>query len=131
METWKPAIYITQKGEKIDLTRTVEVSDKGNVRKSINHPMEFHRGGEIKVYCRNEISGNGAKYRVIKYPDSDNAVRTMTIHRLMMSTFHPEGFQVGYDVHHKDSVQWNNDIDNLQWISREDHIKLTWGTDDD
>lgn len=52
----------------------------------------------------------------------DGIVKTLTVHRLVATTFVPNPLNLKV-VHHKDENKTNNRVDNLEWISTEENIR--------
>lgn len=54
----------------------------------------------------------------------DNAQdRYMLLHRLVALTFLPETFSEEKEVNHKDANKLNNDLSNLEWVTRSENLK--------
>lgn len=54
-----------------------------------------------------------------------NKKTTYWIHQLVMLTFHPEGkSNILNTVHHRDNNPHNNNINNLEWMSKKDNTTI-------
>lgn len=62
--------------------------------------------------------------RVNLTPIESAGYRTFLIHTLMLETF--VGPACGREAHHKDHNRQNNSIANLQWVSHQDNVRLSW-----
>jgi len=94
-----------------------QVSDKGNV-KSLN----YARSGKERV-MRPIPLGKYSGVTLFKEGKSKN----ITIHKLVAMAFlgHvPDGHKV--DVHHIDEVKTNNNLSNLEILTRQEHTIETW-----
>lgn len=93
-----------------------QVSNKGRVR-SLDRKVEcFHgrkatRLGQIRKQSRN----NGGYCCVVLSKNSKH--KTFDVHRLVAQAF-LENPNPDFEVNHKDGDKTNNDVDNLEWVSR-------------
>lgn len=62
-------------------------------------------------------------YLVVKIT-INNVLKNYTLHRLVAEAFlqNPENIQK-YQIHHKDGNRYNNNVQNLQWLTKEQHRK--------
>ena len=49
------------------------------------------------------------------------------VHRLILSTFHPRKDAENYDVNHKNGNKLDNRVDNLEWCTRSENIRHSYG----
>jgi hypothetical protein len=125
-EIWKPIK---------DYEGLYEVSNFGRVRSvgrwiEIPHPRNpnyvfryFHKGQLISQHIHN----NGYMH-VILYKERERKGHTNLVHRLVAMAFIP-GYQKGMDVNHKDCNRVNNNVDNLEWMSRRDNLMYAGAMD--
>jgi len=66
---------------------------------------------------------NDDGYLVIMIKDSNNKRVKKRVHRLVYYSFHPHA-QKNHDIHHIDKNKTNNEISNLQDLSKEAHAKI-------
>ncbi len=92
-----------------------EVSNKGRIR-------SLNKGIILKPYVQN----NG--YYVIRLHKNGVCVGK-TVHRIVASTFIDNPLSLP-EVNHKDGIKTNNDVQNLEWCTREQNVAhaLTLGT---
>lgn len=84
-----------------------EVSNTGKIRN--------RRTGRI---MRTSINSNG--YEQVQL-HKDGNMYTRRIHRLVADTFY-DGDHSNLDVNHKDGDKLNNNIDNLEWCTRQENV---------
>lgn len=89
-----------------------EVSNKGQVRNK-------KTGRILKQAYQN--SG----YTIVALR-RDGKTKTYSIHRLVMETFEPRPDADHLDVNHKDWDKTNNNLDNLEWVTRK--VNLLYGS---
>ncbi|WP_263787312.1 NUMOD4 motif-containing HNH endonuclease [Salinibacter grassmerensis] len=87
-----------------------KISDDGRV-------WSKHSGRELKVQTN---QNNG--YRIIRI-SSDGQGKTFNVHRLVMENFGPEQPSEDHEVDHIDEDKSNNDINNLQWVTRKENVR--------
>jgi hypothetical protein len=85
----------------------LEVSQYGRVRRKKGNKI-------LKQYISN-------KQLVVKNLESKNPFER--VHRLVALTWLNESYKKGMLVHHKDFNSYNNRVDNLEWLTKEDHDK--------
>lgn len=100
-EIWKP-VYLKE------YKNIYEVSNTGYVRKG-----NFVTKGNL----------NNQKYRRIVLKNGEFK-RTIAVHRLVKFTFEPVENPELYDIHHRDRVKDNNNLPNLQSLTKKEHIEL-------
>jgi hypothetical protein len=100
-EIWKP-VYLE------NFKQSYEVSNKGRVR----------RGNRI---LKNTLTKKGYCRVILTTPQN---VKNMPIHRLVKFSFEPVENPEIYDVHHRDRIKTNNELYNLQMLTRKEHRKL-------
>lgn len=108
MEQFK-FLYIN--GEKT----TFMISSKGRL-----FSTNYNKSGEIKQ-LKTQLNKDLHESVVIKFKGKNYAVR---IHRLVAEAFIPNPDNKP-EVHHMDGNSLNNDYNNLQWVTPEEHKKLT------
>lgn len=104
-EQFKPAIYIWQNGEKLDLSGYYQISADGIV-KSVSrkyNPNEHTMAKIIDQYGYERVSITVNKKRYF-----------LCVHRLLLSTFKPEA-DTYESINHKDCNKLNNTLENLEW----------------
>ena len=115
-ETWVSAKYIRTDGMVLDFTGLYEVSSLGRVRS-----LNYLHTRKVKVMspatCRYKDSAIWYHVGLRK----DNKKYILRVHRLVLSSFNPEGWFPGADIDHvvertKDSCV--NSISNLVWCTR-------------
>ena len=90
-----------------------QVSNKGNV-KSLN----YNRTGEEKI--RKPMVNNNGYLIVELWRNGKN--KKLLIHRLVLMTFNPIDNMDKFEVNHRDENKKNNNLDNLEWCSRNYNI---------
>lgn len=79
--------------------------------------------GRIKSYKRNIVRIlNPRKFNGYLRVDLDG--QDILLHRIIAEVFIPTDNKDNKVVHHKDFNKQNNSINNLQWLTREEHTKL-------
>ena len=103
MEQWKPIA---------GYEGLYEVSNLGRVRS-----LNYHREGRTKILKPGRVGGGYLMVVLCK----DGKVRCMKVHRLVASAFlpNPLGLET---VNHIDEDKTNNDVSNLEWMSRTDNV---------
>ena len=104
---------MTEEWKEIPFNKNYEVSNIGNIRNSktkIQRKFDIEKLKQTKTRIRVTIIEN------------DNTKKGYYLHRLIAVTFiqNPNNLP---EVNHKDSNPYNNNIANLEWISREDNMK--------
>ena len=94
---WKP----------IDTDSEYEVSDTGLIRKVHMMKTFIDRDGYERISIR-----------------ENNKTRQTGLHRLILHAFDPRDNEEELEVHHKDGNPKNNKLENLQWVTHEENIKL-------
>ena len=94
---WKP----------IDTDSEYEVSDTGLIRKVHMMKTFIDRDGYERISIR-----------------ENNKARQTGLHRLILHAFDPRDNEEELEVHHKDGNPKNNKLENLQWLTHEENIKL-------
>lgn len=105
-EIWKP-VYLEK------FKHLYEVSNKGNVRRIGGKILKLNRAGRggQKNYLGVKLCNNKLKKDVL-------------VHRLVKITFDPIENHSDFDVHHRDDIKHNNNLYNLQYLSKKDHAVL-------
>jgi len=70
-------------------------------------------------------SATCGKYISTTLRDENNKPKTVYMHRLVASAFHPNP-QNKQEVNHIDGVQTNNHPDNLEWVTRLENSTHAW-----
>ena len=69
-------------------------------------------------------AGNYLRVHIRSHDENGKSIDNVkAIQRIMMTSFYPIKNMNEYDVDHIDGCSFNNYIDNLQWLPREDNIK--------
>ena len=91
-----------------------QISNFGKIfHKYIGKFLNLHIGNSGYYYC---------------YLQTDRGPKYCLIHRLVLRAFqdHPNHYLL--DVNHKDGNKLNNDINNLEWMTRSENIKHSYNT---
>ena len=104
------------------------VSNKGNMMSRKGKNTIIMKPGldamgylHIRMYPDEAIFG--------RYPNGDKKPKLEKIHRLVAKHFLPEPDTTTYmEVNHKDGDKQNNDVTNLEWMSRKENINHAWET---
>lgn len=120
-ESWAPAVYIRPNGAIINFNGLYEVSDQGRV-KSLN----YKGTGKAKVMNPGtiECSDGTIYYKVELRKDHKNY--SVSVHRLVLSTFRPNGHPEGYfpkavvdHIDARSSTSCVNKLANLRWVTQQ------------
>ena len=65
-------------------------------------------------------------YERISIKCDDGKVHTKRIHRLVLEAFDPKPNMNELVVNHKDGNHFNNRLDNLEWTTQSENVRLTW-----
>jgi len=85
-----------------------------------SHPYTRCDGKRRKgLWLRSAVNIYGYKQVVLTKPDKSR--RTMSIHRLVATTFLGDGD--GLQVNHKNGIKLDNSVDNLEWCTQEENLK--------
>lgn len=109
-EIWVPAIYIQKTGKKIDFTGLYEVSNLGNVR-----TLKQRKGIMIQLFHKGYLSVGLT---------INKKTNTYYVHRLVLSSFNPDGWFKGATVNHKSEIKTENFLENLEWMSHKDNVNF-------
>lgn len=99
-----------------------------NQRKTIPHYPKYEITQRGEVFRKGKDTplswvDNGKGYKSVKLYNSDRPKgRLCLVHRLVMSTWSPEGGE-GKDVNHLDGDKANNSLDNLQWVTKSENTR--------
>ncbi len=93
--------------------------------------IQFYPNYEINEYgqVRNKTTGhnmkwidNGKGYQVVKLYNAERPQgRLCLVHRLLLSTYNPVGRD--FDVNHKDGDKRNNNLHNLEWVTKSENTR--------
>jgi hypothetical protein len=84
----------------------VQVSQYGRIKRKDGNILEqFIENGYLKVM------------------DPSGKFQPERVHRLVALTWLNNGYQKGLDVHHKDENKFNNRVDNLEWLTDDEHMR--------
>lgn len=122
-EHWTAARYIRSNGEILDFTDLYEVSDLGRVRS-----LNYHKTKKTKIM---NIHNDGSFHH--KNKDAWYSISLqkgakqykVSVHRLVLSSFDPEGFRPGRIVNHKtERTQTSciNELSNLEWATPSQNV---------
>lgn len=124
-EHWIPARYIKgDNGSVLDFTGKYEVSDLGRVRS-----LNYRNTGKTKELSQvtHECIDGTIYYQVLL--SKNNKKYTLHVHRLVLSSFKPEGTEGGYFLgavcNHKKERSSTSCIDelwNLEWTTQKDNV---------
>lgn len=120
-ENWMPARYIREDGSVLDFTGLYEVSSLGRVRSL--------RFGKTKILSPGTYENtSGAIYYMVTLR-KDGKIYTLQVHRLILSSFrpegHPEGYSLGAVCNHKKertSTSCINELWNLEWTTQKANV---------
>ena len=95
----------------ISCNTNYEVSNYGHIRNKKRNLIRKHsingRGYPMVKLCKNSIS------------------KTYSVHRLVSLAFIPNPDKKP-EVDHKNEIKTDNRVDNLQWATRSEQMKLNW-----
>ena len=121
MESWVDIAEVNEIiGEEIYLGGYYEVSPSGAIR-SI-HRYKFQPYLYMQV-LKTQINRDG--YVDIKLKNSQGSTTHTLVHRIVAMLFLPNPDNLA-QVDHKDGNKENNDVSNLQWLSKADNIKRNY-----
>ena len=115
IETWRPIPVPNFEG-------WYEASDLGRIRRSANHlPLRYGRAGQIRK-PQARPSNNAPQLRP-KIVLLFNYKRYSTeVGHLVALAFHGVP-PVGHECNHIDGNPWNNEPDNLEWVTRSENFR--------
>lgn len=119
-ENWTAARYIRENGEILDFTGLYEVSDMGRVRS-----LNYNQTGKAKIMNPGTIkcSDESIYYKVELR--KDHKCLSVSVHRLILSSFDPTGWKPEYVVNHKKertSISCDNRLQNLEWMTQKSNV---------
>lgn len=110
--------------EIIDLPNEVWKSPKGFSRYLCSNFGRIkslkHRGSNRQGLIQQAISGG---YYKSVYFDDNGKYNSISSHRIICLAFYPNEDYKSLEVNHKDGNKLNNNIDNLEWCTRQENIK--------
>ena len=85
------------------------IDENGNVYSLITHKA-------INPYCKRgylrvRLNKDGKRYDI-------------GVHKLVALTYLEDSFEEGLEVNHKDANRKNNNVDNLEWVTHEENVRL-------
>lgn len=129
-EVWRPAIYLQYSGKHLVIPN-LEVSTWGNVKFSESYRITSKRGTEPAITTHAHNNGGKKQYLSANVGCSEGILRRLQVHRLVLSTFEPDAYQAGLEVHHIDNDPTNNHVSNLKWMSGKDNLAIRNGVSDE
>ena len=122
IEEWKGAKYHRDTGVIEDWSHMMEVSNLGNVRYT-----EEYRSTSRVIKDRPLVRKSGnkhANYQHIAFSSNGKPI-LRRIHRMVLSSFCPLPIdnEDKMDADHIDFNHTNNELSNLQWLERSEHMK--------
>lgn len=119
-EAWVPAKYFKTDGTVLDFTGLYEVSDLGRVRS-----LNYHRTGKTKIMKQATYNvSDGTIFHKLMLR-KDNKKYLISVHRLVLCSFDPEGFRLERIVNHKverTPFVCDNSLANLEWLEQRDNV---------
>ena len=119
--------YLTEKGKynmqeawkTIDGYERYQISNTGKV---VSDKRQGSKGGEINP-TKNEFG-----YLQVKlYKDGAGKYNNFAVHRLVASAFIDNPYNLP-EVNHKDGDKNNNNVENLEWVTRQENVKHSFET---
>lgn len=105
MEIWKKAIGYS----------SYEVSNLGRIK-----TFNWKNTGREAI-MKPALDGSGYLRTVMK--DDNGESKTIKVHRVILNTFNFNDNYKNLEVNHKDGNKSNNNIDNLEWVTRQQNIQ--------
>lgn len=119
-ERWTAAKFIRSNGTILDFTGLYEVSDQGRVRS-----LNYNHTKKAKVLRQNTLENNDGSIYYTVWICKDGKKYNKTVHRLVLSSFVPEGFRPGRIVNHKverTPFVCDNSLVNLEWTTPKENV---------
>ncbi len=95
----------------------------------VNNLLEATKCGKIRNVKTKKIikpyTRKGRPYKSFTYK-VDNKLRTIYVHRCVISAFNPIKNFEKFDVHHKDHDPSNNNLSNLTWCTPSENFKYSY-----
>lgn len=84
--------------------------------------------GRVKNNKTNYIrkTAKAEAYERVNIKCLDGKVHHKRVHRLVLETFNPKPNMKKLVVNHKDGDPFNNKLENLEWTTQSENIRLTW-----
>jgi hypothetical protein len=89
-----------------------EISTTGNVRNQ-----------KTKRIIKPDVKSKKDPYLRVFLSKPKQKLKKFRLNRLVLLCFNPIENPEQYHVHHKDNNKNNNSIENLEWLTRKDHVK--------
>ena len=118
-ETWRPAVCIYANGH-TEKFEGYEVSDMGRVRSLKNGSTKILKQGTKTIRTSRATT---IVHKLVLRKDNKNF--TLETHRLVLSSFNPEGWFLGADIDHiseRTECSCDNRLANLKWVSKSENM---------
>lgn len=119
-EIFVPCKYIRENGTVLDFTGLYEVSNLGRVRS-----LNYRHTGKTRELSQGKSKAKDHSLRYIVTLYNNNKKYSILVHRLVLSSFDPEGFRHGPIVNHKverTAESCINEFSNLEWATQKANL---------
>jgi hypothetical protein len=110
-------IILTENGEKTHY----KISDTGIVIDTNTDTIVEPYVSQTRKYKGETLKTKSRYYVIIEYPDGEKHRKQLA--RWMMLSFHFRKKSAKYQVNHKDGDPSNNNLYNLEWVTRQENMK--------